>query len=205
MGWATKKGPPTGSTGSTPPIRSKRLQLAPLQLRHVTLQPRQALHHRARRRQRRGAHWRRRHGANDGTPFGETTNVVRKFHGTWMNRSEHGFKTPMISWTLMDMLMDFQNVMCQKMSETMRMRGFPDMFMPTIFYECQLKGSKMFQNPLFSGHMFIYPVLLTVLGSCELDAKSTAYWISKNMMLMLFVFLCTVPMPILLGGSSHES
>ena len=44
-----------------------------------------------------------------------------------MNRSEHGFKTPMISWTLMDMLMDFQNVMCQKMSETMRMRGFPDM------------------------------------------------------------------------------
>ena len=151
MGWATKKGPPTGSTGPTPPSAS-RLQLAPLQLRHVTLQPRQALHHRARRRQRRGAHWRRRHGANDGTRrmcVRRNNKSGAKIHGTWMNRSEHGFKKPMISWTLMDTLMDFQNVMCQKMSETMRMRGFPDMFMPTIFYECQLKGSKMFQNHCF--------------------------------------------------------
>ena len=71
-----------GQLGPTPSA-SRRLQLTPLQLRHVTLQPRQALHHRARRRQRRGAHWRRRHGATTMAPFGggvfgETTNVVRK-------------------------------------------------------------------------------------------------------------------------------
>ena len=86
--------------------------------------------------------------ARGGCVFGEATKVVRKSmeHG-WTGRNmalrnRWFLGLWWICWWIFKML-------CQKMSETMRMRGFPDMFMPTIFYECQLKGSKMFQNHCF--------------------------------------------------------